>query len=150
MNGPQKFYRNTLEIKLASGRTIFVCWKSKFNRLCLDILSVKKSQTDHRFKQRFKYGSHIFRSINQTCSVRKGVPRNFAEFAGKYLCQSPFFNKVAGLRPVTLLKKRLWHRCFPANFVKFRRTPFLQNTSGRLLLYLQYHRFHIEESIDSQ
>ena len=24
----------------------------------------------------------------------------------------------------TLLKKRLWHRCFPANFVKFLRAPF--------------------------
>ena len=36
----------------------------------------------------------------------------------------------------TLLKKRLWHRCFPVNFVKFLRTQFLQNTSGRLLLYV--------------
>ena len=26
--------------------------------------------------------------------------------------------------PATLLKKRLWHRCFPVNFVKFLRTPF--------------------------
>ena len=34
----------------------------------------------------------------------------------------------------TLLKKRLWHRCFPVNFAKFLRTPFSQNTSGRLLL----------------
>ena len=34
----------------------------------------------------------------------------------------------------TLLKKRLWHRCFPVNFVKFLRTGFLQNTSGRFLL----------------
>ena len=45
-----------------------------------------------------------------------------------------FFKKVAGLRPVTLLKKRLWHRFFPENFGKFVGTPFLQNTSGRLLL----------------
>ena len=52
----------------------------------------------------------------------------------KHLCQSLFFRKVAGLRPVTLLKKKLWHRCFPANFVKFSRAPFLQNTFGRLLL----------------
>ena len=44
------------------------------------------------------------------------------------------FNKVAGLRPATLLKKKLWHRRFPVNFVKFLRTPFLQNTSGRMLL----------------
>ena len=46
---------------------------------------------------------------------------------------SLFLNKVAG-QPATLLKKRLWHRRFPVNFAKFLRTPFLQNTSGRLLL----------------
>ena len=28
------------------------------------------------------------------------------------------------LRPATLLKMRLWHRCFPVNFVKFLRTPY--------------------------
>ena len=38
------------------------------------------------------------------------------------------------LRPATLLKIRLWRRCFPVTFVKFLKTPFLQNTSGRLLL----------------
>ena len=38
--------------------------------------------------------------------------------------------------PATLLKKRLRHRCFPVNFAKFLRTPFSQNTSGRLLLKL--------------
>ena len=50
---------------------------------------------------------------------KRGVLRNFAKFTGKHLCQSPFFNKVAGLRP-----ERLWHRCFPVNFMKFLRTPF--------------------------
>ena len=44
------------------------------------------------------------------------------------------FNKVAGLMPATLLKKRLWHSCFLVHVVKFLRTPFSQNTSGRLLL----------------
>ena len=39
-------------------------------------------------------------------------------------CTRISFNKVAGLR----------HRGLPANFVKFLRTPFLRNTSGRLLL----------------
>ena len=28
---------------------------------------------------------------------KKGVLRNFAKFTGKHLCQSLFFNKVAGL-----------------------------------------------------
>ena len=35
--------------------------------------------------------------------------------------------------PATLLKKGLWHRCFPVNFAKFLRSSFVQNTSGRLL-----------------
>ena len=30
-------------------------------------------------------------------------------------------------RHATLLKKRLWHRCFPVNFAKVLRKPFLQN-----------------------
>ena len=74
------------------------------------------------------------RSSHPRCSVRKGVLRNFVKFTRKHLCHSIFFNKVPGLRPATLLKNRLWHRCFPVNFAKFLRTPFLQNTSGRLLL----------------
>ena len=46
----------------------------------------------------------------------------------KHLCQSLFSNKVTGLRPAKLLKKGLWHKCFPVNFAKFLRTFFLQNT----------------------
>ena len=92
-------------------------------------------------KVSFKKGnSHLqeCRSSNHRCSVRKGVLRNFTKFTGKHLCQSLFFNKVAGRRPATLLKerpwhsclkKRLWHSCFPVIFVKFLGTPFSQNTS---------------------
>ena len=43
-------------------------------------------------------------------------------------------------RPATLLKKRLWHRCFPVNFAKFLRTPFSQNTSKKLLQLQQSRR----------
>ena len=55
---------------------------------------------------------------------KKRVRRNFAKFTGKYLCQSLFLNKVTCLSPATFLKKRLWCRCFPVNFVKFLRAPF--------------------------
>ena len=54
--------------------------------------------------------------------VKERVLKNFVKFTEKHLFQSLSFNKVAGLRPVTLLKKRLWHRCFPVNFAKFSRT----------------------------
>ena len=47
------------------------------------------------------------RSIRPEVFCKKGFLRNFAKFTGKHLCQSLFFNKVAGLRPATLLKKRL-------------------------------------------
>ena len=76
----------------------------------------------------------LYRSSHQRCSMQKGVLRNLTKLTGKHLCQTLFFNKVAGLRPATLLKKRLWHRYFPVNFAKFLRTPFLQNTCGSLLL----------------
>ena len=39
-------------------------------------------------------------------------------------CWRVFFKKVAHLRAATLLKKRLWYRCFPVNFMKFLKTPF--------------------------
>ena len=64
-------------------------------------------------------------AVARRCSVRKGILRNFAKFTGKRLCQSLLFNKVVGLRPATLFKKRLGHRCSPVNLAKFLRTPFL-------------------------
>ena len=51
---------------------------------------------------------------------KKGVHRNFAKSTGKQLCQSFFFNTVA--------KRRLWHMCFPVNFVKFVRAAFYRTT----------------------
>ena len=45
-------------------------------------------------------------------------------------------NTFVGLSLLTkpARNQRLWHRCFPVNFTKLLRTPFLQNTSGRLFL----------------
>ena len=64
---------------------------------------------------------------------RNGVLRNFAKFTGNHLRQGRFFNKVAGLRPATLLM-RLSHRCFPVNFAKFLKTPFSTEHIRWLLL----------------
>ena len=76
---------------------------------------------------------------------KKDVLKNFTKFTGKHLCQSLFVNKVAGLRPTTLLKKRLWHRCFYVNCVKGLRTPFLQKTSGPLLLKINPKFYDMEK-----
>ena len=71
--------------------------------------------------------------------MKKGVLRNFIKITGKHLYQSLFFNNVAGLRPATLLKKRLWHLYFPVNFVKFLRTLFLTEHLRWLLLIPPIH-----------
>ena len=64
------------------------------------------------------------RSSRPEVFCKKGVLRNFAKLTEKHVCQSLFFNKVAGLTPATLLKMRLWHSGFPVNFAKFLRTFF--------------------------
>ena len=70
-------------------------------------------------------GAINYRSSHQSCSVKIGVLRSFTKFTGKHMCQSLFFNNVAGLRPATLLKKEVWYRCFlPVNLAKFLRNLF--------------------------
>ena len=64
------------------------------------------------------------RSSYQRCSVRIAVLKNFAKFTGKRLYQSLLFDKVADLRPATLLEKRFWRKCFPVNFEKFLITSY--------------------------
>ena len=58
---------------------------------------------------------------------RKGVFEKLAKFTGKHMWSSLFFNKGAGLRPIPLLKKRLWHRCFSKFRAIFKRTFFEGN-----------------------
>ena len=104
------------------------------------IIDIKSIACEHMMlvEQRTSWGEMSFRDIFQKqppeVFYKKGVLRNFAKFTRKHLCKSLLFNKVAGLRPATLLKKRLWHRRFPVNFSKFLTTSFAQNTAGRLTL----------------
>ena len=62
-----------------------------------------------------------------------------------------FFNKVAGLEPATLLKKKLQHWCFPVNFAKVLSTSFFteqfwgiasENLSSSYLKEVFYHSHH--------
>ena len=69
---------------------------------------------------------------------KKGDLIKFAKFNGKHLRQSRFFNKVAGLQARNFIKKETLVQTFPVNFANFLRTSFLQNTFGRLLLFLMF------------
>ena len=75
------------------------------------------------------------RPSNTNQMNRVNQMNQISENSRKNICaRVSFFNKVPGLRPEALLKKRLWYRCFSVNFEKFLRTPFfteyLQETAS--------------------
>ena len=74
-------------------------------------------------------------TVTRSCSVKKVFLKTFAKFTEKHPCRSPFLTNLQVWR-LQFYQERLLHRCFPVNFAKFLRTSFLQNTSGRLLLWL--------------
>ena len=65
-------------------------------------------------------------TVVQRCSVKKvfvKISQNSQENTCARVSYLMKLQAVAGLRPATLLKKRLWHRCFPVNFAKSLTTP---------------------------
>ena len=63
----------------------------------------------------------------------EGVLRKFAKFTGKYLRQSLFFNKIAGLRPAALLEKALT-QVFSCEFYEiFKNSFFIEHLRWLLL-----------------
>ena len=78
----------------------------------------------------------LSRSRHRRCSVKK-VFLEIVQNSQENTCVGVSFLiklQASGLRPATLLKKRVWRKCFPVNFAKFLGIPFLQSSSGRLLL----------------
>ena len=78
----------------------------------------------------------LYRSSHQRCSIEEGVLKIF-KIDRKTPVPESFFNKVTGLRPPALLKKETLAQVFSCEFCKILRTPFLQNTSGRLLIFVE-------------
>ena len=119
---------------------------SFYEFFCSNVNTINKSMISHYISVIFFCVSITCRSSRPYVFCKKDVHRNFTKFTGKHLCQSLFFNKVAAcrvsflikLQPATLLKKKFWHRCFPVNFAKILRTPFLTDHLRWLLLYLVY------------
>ena len=74
--------------------------------------------------------NHMF---PESCFFQKQPPDVF--FKKKVLFEISQNSQENTFARSSFLKKKLWHRCFPVNFAKFLRTPFLQKTSGRLLLF---------------
>ena len=67
------------------------------------------------------------------CSVKK-VFLEISQNSQENTCGRVSFLIKLQAPPATLLKKRLWHRCFPVNFAKFLRPPFFTEHLWWLLL----------------
>ena len=76
-------------------------------------------------------------AVVRSCSVEKVFLEVLKNSQENTCVRISFFNKVADLSPATLLKKRLWHMCFPVNFAKFVRTLFFTEHLRSLLLHLR-------------
>ena len=70
----------------------------------------------------------INRSSHPRVFCKKGVLRNCAKFTGKPLCRRLFFNKVAGLRPATLIKKKTLAQVFSREFCEISKNIFFYRT----------------------
>ena len=133
-----KQFRNIEDPQIFQKDAQFTNGSKKMFRQAKGICTASIRKLDKLFSESQEALLSVFHHQKQPTEVlcKKRCSEKFRKFTGKHLCKSLFFNKVACLKPATLLKRRLWHRCFPVNFAKFLRTPFLKNTSGRLLLHL--------------
>ena len=89
-----------------------------------------KTKGKRRLKRLLLTRSIKFKSSRLEEFCKKGVLRSFAKFAGKYLCQSLFFNKVGGLRQA---KADSGTGVFP-QISKCLRKPFFAEHLRRLFL----------------
>ena len=127
------------------------CFKGKFAKflrklilktICKQVLltMLSKYSWDNIAQETFSTGAMLaqttYRSSHQRCSVKKCVLKNFTLFTGKHLCWSLSLIKLQGLQPSNFIKKRLQHRSFPVNNVKFLRTPILKSICEQLLLLI--------------
>ena len=72
-------------------------------------------------------------AVVRRCSVKK-LFLEISQNSQENTCVRVSFLIKLQATPATLLKKRLWQRCFPVNFAKFLRTPFLKEHLWWLLL----------------
>ena len=70
------------------------------------------------------YNEAFLRKMELFCKIHKKTP-----------VPQSLFNKLIGLYPTNLLKERTITQVFSDEFCEILKTPFLQNTSRRLLVF---------------
>ena len=116
--------------------------------LCKNIVQLKIFDHFHRESP----SKMLDRSSRPDMFCKKGVDvlRNFTKFTGKHLCESLFFNKVAGLRPeaFNFIKNIILAQGFSCEFCEiskntfsYRTPPVVASSSTRFLEEFMWKRF---------
>ena len=74
--------------------------------------------------------SKTCRSIRPEVFLRKGVLKTCSKFTGEHPCRSAISIKLL----CNFIEITLQHGCSPVNLLHIFITPFVKNTSGRMLL----------------
>ena len=78
-----------------------------------------------------KTGQNIFQLLSILITeVEKGVRKICRKFTGEHPCRSAISIKLQS----NVVKIALRHACYPVSLLHIFKTPFLENTSGGLLL----------------
>ena len=88
-----------------------------------------------------------FRSSRLEVFCKKSVLRNYEKTHRKAPVPGLFFNIIGDLRPAILLKKTIWHKCFPVNSAKFLRKPFHTEHLRWLLLWYYQRKLNVHQSL---
>ena len=80
-----------------------------------------------------------YRSSRPDVLFKKVVLKGLSKFIGKHLCQSLFFNKVAGLRPATEIKKETLTQVFSCEFCQIFKYAFFKGHLRWLPLSILIH-----------
>ena len=78
--------------------------------------------------------NYTYRGSCPEVFLEKGVLKICCKFTGEHSCRSAISIKLQS----NYIEITLRHGCSPVNLLHLFRTPFLKNTSGRLLLHLKY------------
>ena len=132
---------NQRNIRIRKQQTFLINAQSSFSKNASRFITLKvifEKFFSNIFSQTFSLGfsvvTPVCRSSHSRCSIKKVLLEVSQNWQENTCARVSFLITLQAWD--FIIKKRLYHRCFPVNFVKFRRTPFLQNTSGLLVLYL--------------
>ena len=95
---------NRRQIYKLTSSTFHIIKRCVAKKKLLDVITRLRNSCLIAFLKKYRSSHPRCRISHRRCSVRKGVLKNFANFRGKHLCSSLFY-EVAGIQHASFLKR---------------------------------------------